>query len=117
MRGALLTFGGPRGANVALMVEVLAAGVAGALWSLDAPSFSGGTRSPGAGLLVIAITATLLEADFAARLDAQLARLESEGVHVPGRARAGGPTIEVADELAEQIDRRASRPRQPDRGR
>src|ERR1700727_3146436 len=39
LRGALLAFGGARGANIALMVEVMAAGLAGANWALDAPSF------------------------------------------------------------------------------
>ena len=39
MKGALLAFGGARGANIALMVEVLAAGLSGANWSLDAPFF------------------------------------------------------------------------------
>ena len=49
MRGALLAFGGARGANIALMVEVLAAGLSGANWALDAPSFTSGDRSPGVG--------------------------------------------------------------------
>ena len=40
LRGALLAFGGARGANIALMVEVMAAGLAGANWALDAPSFT-----------------------------------------------------------------------------
>ena len=39
LAGALLTFGGARGANIALMVEVFAAGLTGANWSLDAPDF------------------------------------------------------------------------------
>ena len=40
LRGALLAFGGARGANIALMVEVMAAGLAGANWALDAPFVS-----------------------------------------------------------------------------
>ena len=68
LRGALLAFGGARGANIALMVEVMAAGLAGANWALDAPSFTSGDRSPGAGLLVIAITPALLAPDFPQRL-------------------------------------------------
>ena len=64
LRGALLAFGGVRGANIALMVEVMAAGLAGANWALDAPSFTSGDRSPGAGLLVIAITPALLAPTF-----------------------------------------------------
>ena len=69
LRGALLAFGGARGANIALMVEVMAAGLAGANWALDAPSFTSGDRSPGAGLLVIAITPALLAPDFPQRLE------------------------------------------------
>src|SRR5215211_3075396 len=42
LAGSLLTFGGSRGANVALIVELLAAGLTGANWSLDAPSFTSG---------------------------------------------------------------------------
>lgn len=54
VKGALLAFGGARGANIALMVEVLAAGLSGANWSLDAPSFTSGSESPGTGLFVAA---------------------------------------------------------------
>src|SRR5262249_40937552 len=75
LRGALLAFGGARGANVALMVEVMAAGLTGANWALDAPSFTSGESSPGAGLLVIAITPSLLAPDFPERLRLQLDRL------------------------------------------
>src|SRR5271155_6131474 len=72
--------GGARGANIALMVEVLAAGLAGANWALDAPSFTKGDRSPGAGPLVIAIAPTLLAPDFSRRLRLQLERLAQLGV-------------------------------------
>ena len=80
LRGALLAFGGARGANVALMVEVMAAGLAGANWALDAPSLTFGDRSPGAGLLVIAITPALLAPNFPQRLELQLDRLADLGV-------------------------------------
>ncbi len=69
LRGALLAFGGARGANIALMVEVMAAGLAGANWALDAPAFTSGDRSPGAGLLVIAITPALLAPGLSAALE------------------------------------------------
>jgi (2R)-3-sulfolactate dehydrogenase (NADP+) len=86
LAGALLTFGGARGANIALMVEVLAAGLTRANWSLEAPDFSRGDRSPGAGLLVIAVAPRLLDAKFTARLEDHLRKLEGLGVYVPGRA-------------------------------
>lgn len=88
MKGALLAFGGTRGANIALMVEVLAAGLPGANWSLDAPSFVEGSQSPGTGLTIIAIAPGLLDDDFETRLAAQLDRLAEHGVHIPGRAKA-----------------------------
>jgi (2R)-3-sulfolactate dehydrogenase (NADP+) len=104
LRGALLAFGGARGANIALMVEVLAAGLAGANWALDAPPFTSGDRSPGAGLLVIAITPALLAPDFPQRLRIQLDRLAKLGVHIPGR-RAATTEIELPDALAAEIER------------
>ena len=89
MKGALLAFGGNRGANIALMVEVLAAGVTGANWSLDAPWFTAGPDSPGTGLLVLAIEPKFFDPDFENRMKAQLDRLAGDyGVHIPGRARA-----------------------------
>lgn len=88
LKGALLTFGGSRGANVALMVEVLSAGLTGANWSLDAPSIIAGDRSPGTGLLVVAIEPAAFGPGFGDRLADHARRLEAEGVHIPGRAKA-----------------------------
>ncbi len=107
LRGALLAFGGARGANIALMVEVMAAGLAGANWALDAPSFTSGDRSPGAGLLVIVITPALLAPDFPQRLRLQLDRLAELGVHIPGR-RVAATEIELPEALAAEIERAAA---------
>jgi (2R)-3-sulfolactate dehydrogenase (NADP+) len=88
VKGALLAFGGARGANIALMVEVLAAGLTGANWSLDAPSFVSGSQSPGSGLLVIAMEPKLLDPNFEHRLGSQLDRLDAAyGVHIPGAGK------------------------------
>jgi (2R)-3-sulfolactate dehydrogenase (NADP+) len=82
----------------------MAAGLAGANWALDAPSFISGDRSPGAGLLVIAITPALLAPDFPQRLRLQLDRLEKLGVHIPGRS-AAATEIELPETLAAEIER------------
>lgn len=88
MKGAMIAYGGPRGANIALMVEVLAAGLSGANWSLDAPDFASGDRTPGTGLTVIAIAPSLLDESFEDRLDAQLKRLSTDyGIHIPGASK------------------------------
>lgn len=89
VKGALLAFGGNRGANIALTVEILAAGLSGANWSLDAPSFTSGSESPGTGLFVAAIEPAAFGPDFSQRLGDQLERLSTGyGVHVPGVAKA-----------------------------
>ena len=89
VEGVLLAFGGARGANVALMADVLSAGLGNANWSTDAPSFISGTANPGVGMTVIAIAPGLFGSDFGERLASQLDRLSSEyGVHIPGRAKA-----------------------------
>lgn len=89
VKGALLAFGGSRGANIALMVEVLAAGLPGANWSVDAPAFDSGAEGPGTGLFVLAIDPGLIDPAFPERLAAQAARLGDDyGVHIPGPAKA-----------------------------
>ncbi|WP_448952247.1 Ldh family oxidoreductase [Labrys neptuniae] len=108
VKGALLAFGGARGANIALMVEVLAAGLSGANWSLDAPGFMAGDKSPGAGLFVLALKPDLLEPDFAGRLKGQLDRLAGKGVHIPGRNKAG-ETIEIGKSVVGVLEEYANR--------
>jgi (2R)-3-sulfolactate dehydrogenase (NADP+) len=101
MRGALLAFGGARGANIALMVEVLAAGLSGTNWSVDSPPYSEGSQSPGSGLFVLAIDPKLFGAGFSERLGAHLARLADEfGMHLPGEAKAARRIRSERDGLA-----------------
>lgn len=84
IKGALLAFGGVRGANIALMVEILAASTTGANWSLDAPSFEEGSYSPGVGLFIISLNPELLDQSFLDRMASQIERLSSKGIYVPG---------------------------------
>jgi len=52
--GTLLPFGGHRGGNIALLVEILAT-LSGAAFSLDAAPFDRGGDSPGIGVFVLGI--------------------------------------------------------------
>lgn len=88
VEGALLPFGGARGANIALMVELLAAGISGANWSLDAGDFRAGDKSPGIGLTVMAL---MPPPGFAERAADHMRRLAGHGVHVPGQRSANPP--------------------------
>ena len=101
-RGALLAFGGSRGANIALMVEVLAAGLSGAKWSIDAPGFANGIESLDAGLTIVAIAPHLLDPEFETRLAKQLDRLLSFGIHIPGERKARAAT--EADDKGVYVD-------------
>ena len=87
LAGSLLPFGGARGANIALMVELLAAGLTGANWSQDAPPFNKGAKSPGAGLFILAISPL---AGFHRRLQDWLDAVQSDAVQSGGGAYLPG---------------------------
>jgi (2R)-3-sulfolactate dehydrogenase (NADP+) len=99
VHGALLAFGGARGANIALMVEMLAAGMTGANWSLDAPSFAEGGASPAVGLFVMAMA---LPPDAARRMKAQIDRLAERRLRIPGR-RPHDIELDIPDEVIARI--------------
>ncbi|KXV16771.1 lactate dehydrogenase [Caballeronia megalochromosomata] len=101
LNGALLAFGGARGANIALMIEILAAGLTGANWSLDAPSFEHGGQSPSVGMTVVAWAAAPA---FRARLEDHIERLSRCGMRIPGR-RESLDQLEIPDSIIEQIER------------
>ena len=87
IRGALLPFGGRKGANIALMVELMAVGLAGASWSRDMPDFQNGNSTLDAGLTVIAMLAGV-EPDMTAGRGADYIKsLKEGGIHVPGTGR------------------------------
>ena len=106
LEGTLLPFGGVRGANIALMVEMLAAGLTGANWSRDAPAFNAGTQSPGIGLLIIAIDPRASGgANTEARLISFLKTIQSEEpVHIPGAAKAAMAEASLRDGLRVKRD-------------
>jgi LDH2 family malate/lactate/ureidoglycolate dehydrogenase len=82
--GALLPFGGRKGANVALFVEMLSAGLSGGPWSLDAHDFRSGSVSPAVGMTIVAIMPGPTSVDRVGRARAQTTRLQEYGVFVPG---------------------------------
>jgi len=98
LAGAMLAFGGARGANIALMVDVLAGGLTGANWSLDAPSFVSGNECPATGLFVLAINPMPADPSFAGRMARQLKRLSQDyKVHIPGLSKARARRRSVND--------------------
>ena len=102
IQGLLLPFGGQRGANIALMVETLAAGLGGGQWSTDAASFAQGSKSPDIGLFVVAFAPTLLAPDFSARLTQQLSHLAARGLHIPG-SRPALSKLDIAETTLQAV--------------
>jgi (2R)-3-sulfolactate dehydrogenase (NADP+) len=96
--GAMLPFGGYKGANIAWMVELLA-GMSGGNWSVDAPPFDSGSECPGVGMFILAIDVSKLQHDFVARADAHVLRLREQGVRAPGT-----PRVQPLDEIALRAD-------------
>lgn len=77
LEGALLPFGGYKGGNIALLVELLAT-LAGGLFSSDAPPFNSGAASPSVGVVIVAVSIATLEPGYVQRLDKQLDRWKTE---------------------------------------
>lgn len=89
LAGTLLPFGGYKGGNIGLMIEMLAT-LSGANWSLDARPFDTGTQNPSVGMFVICLDPARFDPDYVRRLSGQLDRLATDyGVRLPGRSRAG----------------------------
>ncbi len=82
--GALLPFGGRKGGNVALLVEMLSAGLSGGPWSLDVPDFRGGSAAPAVGMSIVAIMPDRDSDNRIRRAREQSKRLQNLGVFVPG---------------------------------
>lgn len=89
--GALLPFGGRKGGNVALLVEMLSAGLSGGQWSLDTADFRSGSTRPAVGLTVLAMMPGPPEEGRIARAHAQARRLAELDVYIPGVSKTEFP--------------------------
>lgn len=109
--GTMVPLGDAKGTALALMVELLAAGLTGASFAAEASSFLDAEGPPpGTGQLIIAFDPAAFGGDALARF-AQLAQAieQQSGARLPGarrhvlRQRAAQQGIEVADALVKQI--------------
>ncbi len=89
LQGSIAPAGGHKGGALALMVEVLAAGITGAQWSFEASSLGDDVGGPPQlGQSFIAIDPAALAAGFTGRLEVMLAAmLAQDGVRLPGARR------------------------------
>ena len=102
LAGALLPFGGFKGSNIAVVIELLSA-LAGGRFSLDAPSHYEGNACPEVGTWVIAIDPESFDPGFIARADAHFARLSEFIGHDFGRRRPLLSEPAVAEDLLTRL--------------
>ena len=85
--GPLLPFGGVKGSNIAVVIELLSV-LSGAAFSMDAPDFASGADSPGVGLFLLALDPAAFASDYLQRVEAHFERLRVQfgidfGRHLP----------------------------------
>ncbi|WP_159588006.1 Ldh family oxidoreductase [Chelativorans xinjiangense] len=106
LAGTMVPMGEAKGTALAIMVEMLCAGLTGANYAYDATSFFDAKGSPpGTGQTVIAIDPEAFGPGATARF-AQMARLieETEGARLPGRRRQALKREMVRDGIAVDSD-------------
>jgi (2R)-3-sulfolactate dehydrogenase (NADP+) len=113
LEGAMLPIGDAKGSALALMVEVLAAGLTGSNFGFEASSFLDAEGdSPGVGQLIIAIDPSFFAGDsFAERTETIVgAILEQPSTRLPGdkrlekrKVREKSKTITISKGLYEKI--------------
>ncbi|MDX2157954.1 MAG: Ldh family oxidoreductase [Hyphomicrobiaceae bacterium] len=116
LEGTLLPAGGAKGAALALMVELLAAGLTGGRFAAEASSFLDAQGSPpSTGQLLIAIDPTAIDDLAPQRIGALCAAIEAElDVRLPGsrrrllRERAAREGVTVEARLLAQVQALAS---------
>ncbi|GAB2738699.1 Ldh family oxidoreductase [Salinifilum aidingensis] len=99
LEGTLLPFGGHRGGNVALLIEMLAT-LSGGSFSLDAPPFDSGSSSPDIGVFLLGLSS----ANFPGSVERLSQHLEDlrhhQHVYLPALELDEPPTsIEISAEL------------------
>jgi (2R)-3-sulfolactate dehydrogenase (NADP+) len=89
LKGSMLAFGGAKGAGLALMIDLLAAGLTGANFSKDASPYAKPEGPPpGVGQLFIAFDPEAFAPGFLDRIsDLAATMLAQEGVRLPGDRR------------------------------
>lgn len=112
LAGTMLPMGDAKGTALALMVELLAAGLTGSNFAAEASSYlDADGPPPGTGQLLIAFDPSAFEGDAVARFCAMAASIEAQpGARLPGtrrlqaRERATSEALTIFDALMKEIE-------------
>ncbi|MGQ7792201.1 Ldh family oxidoreductase [Faunimonas sp. B44] len=111
LAGTMVPLGDAKGTALALMIEMLAAGLVGANYAYEATSFFDAEGAPpGVGQTIIAIDPARVGGETAAaRFGEIAARIEADGARVPGargrrlREHAGAAGLRIDDSVLQEI--------------
>ncbi|MGF1544164.1 MAG: Ldh family oxidoreductase [Parvularculaceae bacterium] len=103
LAGSMVPVGGPKGAALALMVEIMAAALTGGHFGFEASSlFEGDGEPPNLGQTILAVDPTVIAGDgFAARMGVLMAAIDdAPGARRPGDSRFARRAAAARDGLA-----------------
>jgi (2R)-3-sulfolactate dehydrogenase (NADP+) len=101
--GPLLPFGGVKGSNIAVVIELLSV-LSGAAFSMDAPDFASGAQSPGVGLFLLALDPAAFASDYLQRVEGHLERLRVQFGIDFGRYLPQVQRMQLADHLYDRLE-------------
>ncbi|MGK5115183.1 MULTISPECIES: Ldh family oxidoreductase [unclassified Geodermatophilus] len=107
--GPLLPFGGVKGSNIALVIELLSV-LSGASFSMDAPDFASGEQPPRVGLFLIALDPAAFAADYLHRVEDHLERLRVRYGIDFGRYYSPVERVVLPDHLHARLEKAGQRP-------
>ncbi|MBC3193391.1 Ldh family oxidoreductase [Pseudonocardia sp. C8] len=103
LQGPVLPFGGVKGSNLALTIELLAA-LSGGLFSVDSPDFASGDRPPRLGMFLLALDPAAFDAGYLQRVEEHLGRLRTGYGIDFGRYYATVDRVVLSDELVRRLE-------------
>jgi len=104
LAGALLASGGQKGANIALLVEILAAALTGSNLSTEASGFSDAAGGPArVGQFILAIEPNRFSDGFSGSIERLAASYRLAGVRLPGKKRILPERVDVDADLWHRI--------------
>lgn len=104
LAGSLLASGGQKGANIALLVEILAAALTGSNLSAEASGFSDAAGGPSrVGQFILAIDPNRFSDGFAGAIGRLADSYRLAGVRLPGKKRVLPDRVEVDEALWRRV--------------